>query len=198
MLMKRTALAILLITIVTLSAAAWIIHNQISELQNQIGELQAQNSELKDQSIDLQDQIRDLELENREKQDRLADFTHELAKTRHLYVKLTAFQWGSSGPIVGLLIQYQARITVQNNDVIPVSGLTLTLNAVHKDKGTQIGEAGVTRIGRLNAGETYEISGWFYAMVGTSFEDVVFYVTLSIGDIVLEEKTTSELPSFPL
>ncbi len=195
--MKKVLSAIVIIAFVSLLIGVLFAYIQISELQNRESELQDQNNELKDQSIELQDQIRVLELENLEKQDRLTDFTHELAKTRHLYVELTSFQWGSSGPIVGLLIQHSAIISVQNNDVIPVSGLTLTLSAIHKNKGTQIGQAGVTRIGRLNAGETYEISGSYYAIVGTDFADAEFHVTLSIGNRVLDEKLTS-VPSFGL
>jgi hypothetical protein len=44
--MKRTALAIFLITVVALSIATWFVHSQISELQ-------AQNSELRNQNRDL-------------------------------------------------------------------------------------------------------------------------------------------------
>jgi cell division protein FtsB len=196
--MKKVLSAIVTIAVLSLLVGALFAYIQICEVQNRISELQDENNELRDQNNELWDQIRVLELENLEKQDRLTDFTHELAKTRHLYVELTSFSWGSSGPIVGLLIQYDAIITVQNNDVIPVSGLTLTLSASHKNKGTQIGQAGVTRIGKLNAGEMHEISGSFCAIVGTSFEDAIFHITLSIGDRVLDEKLTSEFHSFGL
>jgi hypothetical protein len=196
--MKKVLSAIAITGVVSLLIGTLFAYIQICGLQNRISEIQYQNNELEDQNNELQDQNRVLELENLEKLDRLTDFTHELAKTRHLYVELTSFQWSSSGPIVGLLIQHGAIITVQNNDVIPVSGLTLTLSAIHKSKGTQIGQPGVTRIGRLNAGETHEVSGSFFAIVGTSFEDAKFHVTLSIGDRVLDEKLTPELPSFGL
>ncbi len=176
--------------VIALLVAAWFVNNQISEVQNQISDLQAQNSELQDQNSDLQEQIGELQLQNREKQDRLTDFTHELAKERPLSVKITAFQWiGGFNPIGGLALSNPVNVTVQNDDVIPVSGLTLTVSLVHKDRGTQIGDAGVTRISRLNAGKTYELSGWAITAVGTSLSDAVCVVTLTAGDIVLDKGT---------
>ena len=114
--MKRTAaLAIILITIIALSIVTWYVHNQISDMQNQVGDLQVQNSEL---------------------QDRLADFTHELAKERHLGVKLTAFMWdGGFYPMVCVTLSHPINVTVQNDEIIPVSGLTLTFTLVSRDRG---------------------------------------------------------------
>jgi len=190
MLMKRTALTIVLITIIALSTATLFIQNQFSSLQTQIGELQAQNSEMQDQNSALQDQVNQLQLQNREKQDRLTDFTYELAHARLLRVKITAFSWlGGFNPVGGLLLDHPVNVTVQNNDVVPLSGLTLTVRLANKNTGAEIGNEGVTRIDRLNAGESRVIGGRAYTTIGTSLDDAVCVVTLSLGDIVLDEWT---------
>jgi hypothetical protein len=184
---KRIVLGVAaLIALLTISA--WLVNNQFSSLQNQVADMQTQNNEFQRQLSELQDQVSELELENHEKQDRLTDFTFELAKTRHLRVKLVDFQWSSSSPIGGLRMDNTFIITVCNEDVVPVSGLTLTVTAVQEDRGIHIGE-GVTRIGRLNAAETYEISGWVATEVGTSLRGAVNVVTLRIGEKVLDEET---------
>jgi hypothetical protein len=140
----------------------------------------------------LQEQIGELQLQNREKQDRLADFTHELTKERHLRVKITAFTWkGGFYPIVCVTLSHPINVAVQNDDVIPVSGLTLTFRLVNKDRGTQIGSSGATRIDRLNAGESREIGGAVYTTIGTSLDYAVCVVTLTVGDIVLDKGTYS-------
>jgi heme/copper-type cytochrome/quinol oxidase subunit 2 len=192
--MKRTALAIVLITVIALSVATWLVHNQISDLQNQIGDLQAQNSELQDQNSDLQEQIGELQLQNREKQDRLADFTFELAKERHLRVEITAFQWiGGFNPIGGLWLGHPVNVTVQNDDVVPLSGLKLWVVLAHENTGAEIGTGGIT-IDRLNAGESREIyidamSGPRTSLSTSLSSDAVCVIRLTAADVVLDEET---------
>jgi regulator of replication initiation timing len=188
--MQRKELALVLISIIALSAAAWSVHNQITYLRNQIGELRAQNSELQDQNRTLQDQLRELQLQDREQQDRLKDFTSELAYARGLLVNIAEFSWSRGGsPIVGVTLIHRVNVTVQNNDVIPMSGLVLTFRLQQKDLGTKIGDEGTTRIERLNAGESLETWGGVYTTIGTSLDDAVCVVTLKAGDIVLDELT---------
>ena len=152
-LLKRTALALLLIAIIVSSIAAWLVHSQISELENQIGTLKAQNGEVQDHLFELEKQFSELQLQNREQQDRLNDFTNVLAKARHLHVEITDWSKGSGGPIAGLAFIIGIYVTIQNNDVIPVSGLTVSVTLVNNDNGAQIGDTGVINMGRLNAGE---------------------------------------------
>jgi FtsZ-binding cell division protein ZapB len=191
-LVKKIALGIVLITVIALSAAAWFVQNQISELQTRISGLQAQNSELQDQNGALQAQVSELQLQNREQQDRLTDFTYELAKVRYLRVEITAFSWlGGFNPIVGVTLVHPVNVTVQNNDVVPLSGLTLTVRLLKKDLGTPIGTEGTTWIDRLNAGETRVIGGGAYTTIGTSLDNAVCTVTLSLGVTVLDEWTQS-------
>jgi hypothetical protein len=153
MVMKKTALALLLITIIVSSIVAWLFHSQISELENQIGALKAQNGEVQDQLGELEKQFSELQLQNREQRDRLKDFTNILAKARHLHVEITDWSKGSGGPIAGLAFILGIDVTIQNNEVIPVTGLTVSVTLVNKDNGAQIGDTGVLNMGRLNAGE---------------------------------------------
>ena len=192
--MKRTALAIVLIVIVSLSITTWFVHSQITDLQNQISELRLQNSALQDKNSDLQEQVNDLQLQNREKQDRLTDFTYELAKARHLYVEITSYSKGSGGPIVGVTFVSEIYVTIKNDDVIPVSGLTITVVLIDKDKGVQIGDTGVTKMGRLNAGESGNFSvSVFYGMSSLSLiSSAEVVIVLKAGSVVLDQWDTRE------
>ena len=49
-------------------------------------------------------------------------------------------------------------VIIQNNDVIPVSGLTISVALLNKDNGVQIGDTGVITMGRLNAGESANVN----------------------------------------
>jgi cell division protein FtsB len=190
--MKRIALAVVLITVIALFTVTWHVHNQISDLQNQVDDLQAQNSELQDQNSGLEEQISELQLQNREKQDRLADLTYQLAFERHLSVKITSFAWdGGFYPIVGLTLSHPITVTVLNDAVIPLSGLTLSFALIDKDRGTPIGSSVPTQIDRLNAEESREIGGAVYTTIGTSLDNAVCVVTLTAGDITLDKGTYS-------
>ena len=133
--MRTKILAIVLITVIAMSLATWLVHNQISDLQNQITELQAQKSELQEQNSELQaqvteiqDQLNKSQNQSDEQQDSLSDSTYELGLERHLRVLITKFEWvGDFNPMVGLTISYSVKVTVQNIDVIAVSGLSLTV-----------------------------------------------------------------------
>jgi len=113
---------------------------------------------VQDQLSELENQLSELQLQNREQQDRLTDFTNELAKARHLRVEITDWSKGSGGPIVGLTFIIGIYVIIQNNDVIPVSGLTVSAMLVNKDNGAQIGDTGSVNMGRLNAGESVNFS----------------------------------------
>ncbi len=194
--MKKKALSVIaLMAVIALLVAAWFVNNQISEVQNQISDLQAQNSELQDQNSDLQEQIGELQLQNREKQDRLADFTHELAKARHLRVEITDYSKGGGGPIGGLTFISNIYVLIQNNDVIPVSGLTITVALLNKDNGAQIGDTGVITMGRLNAGESANVTvPVLYNINSLSLiSSAECVIVLTAGNIVLDQLDTREL-----
>jgi FtsZ-binding cell division protein ZapB len=194
--MKRKALAIILLTIIALSIAAWFVHTQISELQTQIGVLQAQNSELQEQNSDLQGQNSELQDQNNGLQDQISELQNQKSsiqdKLRELLgvpsVKITAFSWeGGFNPYVGLLLAYPVNVTIQNKDVKPASGLVLSVKLVNKFTGAMIGMSGGTRIDSLNAGESQDISTMTFAGLNESLKDALCVVTLTFGNIVLDE-----------
>ena len=169
-----------------LAVSGWLIYGQFRSLQGQIADLRAQNSELTSQNSTLQTKVNELQLQNREQQDRLNDYTLELAKTRHLRLEITAFIWeGGFHPIVGVTLIHPYNATIQNNDVVPAFGLTLTATLLHE--GVKIGDEGVMRIGRLNVGETEVVGYGPLTTIGTSLDGAVCSVTLSAGTIVLDE-----------
>jgi len=96
---------------------------------------------------------------------------------------------------VGVTFVSGIYVTIQNNDVIPVSGLTITVELIDKDKGTQIGDTGVTKTGRLNAGESGNFSvSVLYNMNSLSLiypAEVV--IVLTAGNVVLDQLDTREL-----
>lgn len=185
--MKRRILVIAPVTVVALLVAIIFVYSQIGKLQNQIGAIEAQNSEMQDQLSELQNQLSELQLQNLEQQDRLNDFTYELAKARHLKVEISAFQWMDGfHPVGGLLIGHPVDITVRNNDVVPLSGLRLRVSLSLENTGAELGYVGGAMIGRLNAGESRVIRGEPWASLSTTLSDGVCVVTLAVGDIVLD------------
>jgi uncharacterized protein YlxW (UPF0749 family) len=137
--MKRTALAIVLITVSVLSIVTWFVHSQISELQ-------AQNSELHDQNRDLQDK-------NDELQEQLNELQKQIDDARN--VMITEFSslhgWWN---LVGVTMAVELDITILNTGINDVEGLTLEIKRSNFDEDP----FNRTRtLGILHAGETIEI-----------------------------------------
>ena len=160
--MKRKVLAIILVTVIALSIAAWFVHNQISELQNQIGQLQAQNS-------DLQDQIRELLSGN---------------YTR-VNIRIIAVNIGGDSPIGGLHIHSQVNVTVRNNHAYAVRGLILTTKLVDDSTGDVSGLPYDTHIDAIQAGESREIGTLVAWNLYKGNSTCV--VTLKLSDFLLDE-----------
>jgi predicted PurR-regulated permease PerM len=166
---KRTALAFILILVIALSAATWLVHTQISELQNRIGELEDQNNALQTQVSELQNQ-------NSVLQDKL-NKTYEASPVHITSVKKIGW-----APLGGLTIASKVNVTVQNYGFTDLSGLTLTVRLV--DNNTEVGNGYVQRIDRLRAGESREFSGNIFYGLGSSFE---IESRVKVGDVVLDE-----------
>jgi len=193
---RKIALAAAVAAVALLTVSGLLVYAQFSSLQAQIADLRAQNGELQNQNSVLEAQVGELQLQNREQQDRLKDFTQELAKTRPLLVEITAFAWlGDFNPIGGLTISHTVNVTVQNNDAIPVYGLTLTVRLQNKDSGALIGSEGQTRIDRIGTGESQVIGGYALTTLtidGSSpLNNGECFVRLSAGEIILDEWTAS-------
>jgi len=190
---RKIVLSVFIIAIIALALASWIVHNQVSALQTQISELQARNSALEVQISEIQDHLNETQNQISEQQENLRDITYELALSRPLNVLITKFNWvGDFNPFGGMTMSYPVKVTVRNNDVVDVSGLTLSVRLLIK--GTLIGVKDSygfpIQIDELKAGESQEISGGILATLGSfSTDSAVCAVRLSVRDIVLDEGT---------
>jgi hypothetical protein len=181
MLVKRKALAFMLIVIFAISAAAWLVYNQVSEMQNQISELKAQNRDLQDQNTELQNQTSEL----KQQLNYLQNQTY-----RGLDVEITEFEWiGGFSPVVGLLIGSEANVTVQNNEAYAVGGLNLNFTLIRRSSGAELGLSNSVSIDALQAGESREINGWAYWDLGKGLDNAECVVVLRLGNFVVDKKT---------
>ena len=192
-LMKRKALAFILIIVIVLSSSSWLVYNQFIELQNQIAELQAKNSDLEGQIGEIQNQLNETQNQVSEQQTNLRDMTYELALERPLKVLITNFTWvGDFNPMVGLTISHTIKVTVRNNDDVDVSGLTLTVRLLKKGTLIEVKDSTAfpIQIDQLKMGESREVRSGILATLGSfSVDSAVCAVTLSVRGVVLDEET---------
>jgi regulator of replication initiation timing len=179
--MKRKALAIVLITVIAVSVATLLLHNQISDLQNQISELQEQNEELQEQNSELQDQL--IELEN------MIDIVRD--------VKITDFEWIGGYHHLGQVNLFQNfKVTIENMGNNTVSGLTLSVKLLSVRTKAEVDEY-TTQINITRAGQIVEISGFVsVGVIGSYAHTAVGVVTLSLGDVLLDHWTRNLEGSF--
>jgi FtsZ-binding cell division protein ZapB len=179
--MKRTALAIVLITVIVLSIATWFVHSQISELQNQISDLQAQNSELRDQNRDLQDK-------NDELQEQLNELQKQIDDARNVMITGFSSLRGWWNP-VGVAMVVDLDITILNTGINDVEGVTLEIKRSDFDEDP----FNRTRtFGILHAGETIEIQESIVVSMDRYFDEFynsAFVATLKLGEVVLDVRT---------
>ena len=186
----KTVAAALIAIIIILSVTSTAIYSQFRGLQTRVSQLETQNVELQNQNSTLQAQLKEQQLQNREQQDRLSDITAQLAMQRHLQVEITQAHcsrgWYAFG---GVTVEYPANVTIVNNDVVPLFGLTATFRFVDKDSGRQIGQEVVTKIDRLDVGESPVVNGGVLAELNASVKNAVCKITISKGSTILDEWT---------
>jgi hypothetical protein len=179
---RKIISSIALITIVALAVACGFCYNQIRIQQNQISELQDQISELQDQNSELQNQL--IELEN------IINITRD--------VKITNFEWIGGYHSLGQVNLFQNfKVTIENRGNNNVSGLSLSvklLMAVYtKD---QIYEH-TTQIDTIRAGQIVDIYGDVWVgNIGSYAHSAVGVITLTLGDVFLDEWTRNLQGSF--
>jgi regulator of replication initiation timing len=183
-LMKRKALAIVLITVIAVSATTWLVHNQISDLQNQISKLQAQNSDLHEQVSELQDQNTELQNQTSELKKQLNDLQNQTY--RGLNVEITAFEWIGGYHHLGQVNLFQNfKVTIENMGNNNVSGLTLSVKLLSVGTNAKIGEY-TKQIDIIRAGQIVEISGFVsVGDIGSYAHTAVGVITLTLGDVLL-------------
>ena len=181
-----SSLAVVLIIAFTVSG--FLIYNEFSSLQTEINDLQIQNGELERQKSDLQNQTTVLEQQNSDIIKQMGDLTKQLALQRHLRVEIVSL-WHSYGWYAygGLLVSYPFNVTVRNNDLITVSGLTLIVQTFSglKDE-TQV--LGLIKIDALQAGEERVVSGGVVVYIGAP-SNLTYVATLKAGDVVIDTLT---------
>ena len=198
MLMKRKALAFVLVIVIVLSGASWLVYNEVSELQNQITQLQEQNSDLQNQIEELQAQNSKLQDQNDGLEDQISELQNQKSglqdKLRELLgvpVKITAFDWIEGfNPYVSLTFVNEVKVTVENYGIAEISGITLTVKLVNNGTLLSNSQPFVTRIDALQAGESREISGKIY-WAALSTTPTYCVSTLTFDDVVLDEWTYS-------
>jgi predicted Holliday junction resolvase-like endonuclease len=180
---SKTLAAIFTLIIVILSVASIALYSQVSGLQSRVSKLETQNSTL-------QEQLKELQRQNGEQQDRASDLTGQLALERHLKVEISeAFcsrGWYAFG---GVTVSYPANVTVVNEDVVPLFGLTATFMFVDKDSGRQIGWERVTDIERLDVKESLVVNGSVLVELNVNVDNAVCKITVAKGSIVIDEVT---------
>lgn len=192
---KGKALAFVLIFVLAFSASAWLVYNQISELQNQINELQEQNEELQKQNNELQDQNRDLQHQISELQNQLIELENMINITRD--VKITNFEWIGGYHSLGQVNLFQNfKVTIKNMGNNTVSGLTLSVKLLSVGTNAKIAEY-TTQINITRAGQIVEISGDVsVGAIGSYAHTAVGVITLTFGDVLLDQWTRNLQGSF--
>lgn len=174
---KRKVLAIILVTVIALSIAAWFVHNQISELQGQNSDLQHQINELQDQNRDLQDK-------NNELQEQLDLLQKWIDDAPEVLITEFSSQYGWWNP-VGVAVAVIFNITISNTGISDVEGLTLEVTRLNFDEDPY----NITRkLGILHAGETTEIQDDIVISMDlyfAEFHNRSFVATLKLGEVVL-------------
>lgn len=164
---KRIIIGIVCVAIIVLSVTALLVNSQLSSLQTQISQLQKQNSNLQNQVTDLQNKTNNYEKQNIVRQEQLSSFTTELAKQRYLYAKITGIEFDNGiYPLGGMTLINYIHVTVLNNDVVPLSGLTIETKLFKQDMITQIGTIEDTQTGIINPGESLNVTAWFFSGFG--------------------------------
>jgi hypothetical protein len=182
---KRLFSSITVVLIISLSASGFIIYNEFRSLQTEIKDLQNQSEELEKQKSDLQNQTSVLGQQNNDMIKQMGDLTKQLALERHLSVKIVSLwhrdYWGAYG---GLLVDYPFNVTIRNNDIVTVSGLTLTVQTFSglKDE-TKMN--GLIKIDSLQAGEERTVSGAVVVYIGAP-SNLTYVATLKAGDVILD------------
>ena len=181
MLMKRSALAFILLIVIVLSFASWLVYNQVSELQNQIDKLQSQNSDLHEQVSELQDQ-------NNELQEHLNELHKQIDNAEKVMITEFSSPTGWRNP-VGVAMDVVFNITITNTGTNDVEGLTLEIKRLNFEEDP----FNITRkLDIIHAGETTELQEFIIISMDRYFSEFYssnFVATLKLGELALHERT---------
>ena len=176
--------AVLIIVIILLGSVCGVLFYQISNMQNQISNLENQTSVLEGQIGEYQNQTGQLENQINELEAQNLELENTLEKVSNAsLVQITAFTVTGFRPMVNVVIESDAFVTVQNFGNTTVEGLTVTFESASYMINFSVG------VGRLEAGEAKNVSkDILWALNdGPSFH---FVATLKLGDVILDERFT--------
>ena len=181
MLMKRIALAVVLIAITILSIAAWFVQSQVGEFQKQVIELQHQNSELQNKNNELQEQ-------NEELQEQINELHKQIDNAAKVMIIEFSSPTGWRNP-VGMAMDVIFNITIMNTGISDVEGLILEIKRLNFDEDPY----NITRkLEILHAGETTEIQEFIIISMDRYFDEFYyssFVATLKLGGLVLHMRS---------
>lgn len=185
---KQIIGAVAVVILIVAAISVW----QITSLQTQIANSQAQNNDLKSQNGELQNQTTWLQDQNKELQDQISKLEQPGGNYNHP-VKIIAFEWlGGWFPMGGVTLYNPVNVTIRNDEIVTVSGLSMDVKLIDKYSGNQIGTSGGTnQIDPLQPGEVRTVGVGAYTSVGTSLDNAACVVSLKSGSTLLDEWTRS-------
>ena len=146
------------------------LHNQIDVLGDNLSECQSQIDVLEDNLSEYQSQF-----------DQLTQLTK--IKNSSMVVRVTNFTTFGLSPLVGVMVESDANITIQNLGTNDLEGLTLTVDhAVLDYVPTQS-----YKIESLNVGEERTVSANVHLALGSGVKVVI---SIMLDDIILHEHRT--------
>jgi hypothetical protein len=185
---KRLISSIAIVLIIALTASGFLIYNEFSSLQTEIKVLQIQNEELEKQKSDLQNQTNVLGQQNNDMIKQMGNLTKQLALQRQLRIDIVSLwisnRWFAYG---GLWVANPFNATIRNNDIVTVSGLTLTVQAFYGLK-EESHTFRLNEVDFLEAGEEKVVSGEVVASLGGTGH-LTYVATLKAGDAVIDTFT---------
>jgi hypothetical protein len=185
----------LAITIVILGVVSGFLFYQNNELQKVNRELRNHNSEIQNQldeqetdNIELQNQILELENQTLELQNQVNQLTQlSTIKNSSIVVKVTNFTTSGMSTIVGVLMESDATITIQNLGTNDLKGLTLAMVHIGDDPAASLMNHQSFKIESLEAGEEQTVSTNVYWALGAG---VRVMISIKLDDIILDEYST--------
>ena len=157
------------------------LRNQSSEIQNQLDEQETDNIELQNQILELENQT--LELQNQVNQ--LTQLS--TIKNSSIVVRVTNFTTSGMSTIVGVLMESDANITIQNLGTNNLEGLTLAMVHIGDDPAASLMNHQSFKIESLEAGEERTVSTNVYWALGAG---VRVMISIKLDDIILDEYST--------
>jgi len=192
---QRLALSVIIIVTLATSLVAWLFWQDLDTKQKEVDILHYENGELQDDKRSLLFEAESLRNQNSELAKQLKNLTEQLALARTLHIEIVDFMpdgWSNYGPYLGVeRYRNVFNVTVQNNDVVMVSGLKLSVEMFSGARS--VGGTFSWKVDLFKAGEKRSIEGELIVPTYT-MNNLSYVITLKSGNIAVDE-LLSELPT---